>query len=91
MPFDHHYWLSGCAIAFSFAGKPLHWNDSLQFRQQSCTTVVQVFVPFMFDKRLFFTETSTANKGRNTANNTLKRNFPSLMFHQKNRCYYMQI
>jgi len=31
------------------------------------------------------------NKGRSTVNNALKRNFPTLMFHQKNRCYYMQI
>jgi len=30
-------------------------------------------------------------RGRNTVNNTLKRNFPTLMFHQKNRCFYMQI
>jgi len=43
------------------------------------------------DKRQFFTVKSPNNKGRNTANNTLKKNFPALMFHQKNSCYHMQI
>jgi len=38
------------------------------------------------DKRHVFTVKSPNNKGRNAANNTLKRNFPTLMFHQKNRC-----
>jgi len=38
------------------------------------------------DKRQFFTVKSPNNKGRNTVNNTLKRNFPTLMFHQKNSC-----
>jgi len=38
------------------------------------------------DKRQFFTVKSPNNKGRNTVNNTLKRNFPTLMFHHKNRC-----
>ena len=44
-----------------------------------------------FDKRQFFTVKSPNNKGRNAANNTLKRNFPALMFHQQNRCCCMQI
>jgi len=30
-------------------------------------------------------------QGMKYSENTLKRNFPALMFHQKNRCYYMQI
>ena len=38
------------------------------------------------DKRQFFTVKSPNNRGRNTENNTLERNFPTLMFHQKNRC-----
>jgi len=32
----------------------------------------------------------TTNKGRSAANNTSERNFPISMFHQKNRCFYMQ-
>jgi len=34
------------------------------------------------DKRQFFTAKSPNNKGRNAVNNALKRNFPTLMFHQ---------
>ena len=43
------------------------------------------------DKRQLFTVNLTTNKGRKCSDDTLKRNLPTLMFHQKNGCDFTQI
>jgi len=89
-------WTEQNASSHGIAISSLGWQlqqpvQSVQSFFRGLTMVDDIItVSHKTDKQQLSTGNSTKNKGQNAANNTLKRNFPTLMFHQKNRCYCMQ-
>ena len=95
-----HSWFSAKLLTGVTLQSPVKCQNLLfQFKhhnlncQWTALTTSQVVCPLSWhvDKRHFFTGSLTTNKGRRRSENTLERNFPTPMCHQRNSCFHMQI